>query len=658
MNIPRGIGRDNLSRDERSRLDVLRGLPDVVLKPADKGGNVVIWPKLLYEKEALRQLNNNICYKRLTFNPLLSFVTQLNKILDLAVSNGVITKELAGSLKVQEPTIATFYLLPKVHKSLEAPPGRPIISGSGNYLERVNRWIDSKLQPLVESLPSFLLDTGEFLKRIDGLHIGIGTMLVTGDVESLYTSIRHKDGLSATKYFLNMSNLPLEIVSLVLELLEFSLTHNFFTFMGSFYLQLQGTAMGASFAPSYANLFLGLWERDLPLSDQYQSMDRIPLWVRYIDDIFLVWQGNEVQLSNFMERINSNDRNIHLTYQYDMTKVSFLDVNVWRDNDNILQTSIFRKETSSNMLLHASSAHPKSLINSIPIGQFLRLRRICSSDKDFESQAQDLSDRFLERGYSRRAIKRAHNRARWSTRQSLLYKQRDNRSCNKIRFITNYHAQFSKMRSCLQRAWPILQTDPILNQLIPHKPSITIRRSMNLKDYLVRSHYQSEPKQTFLNVRRPRCGCAPCGRCVACPNIDQADAFFNSSRNRTFTIRHRISCTTRYVIYFALCPCNLIYVGMTTRPLKIRVREHVLGIQAAVGHDDPATLRTLPRHFKFKHDCDASLLRVRGIDAINPGVRGGNLTQRLLQCETRWIWLLDTVHPKGLNEAISFAPFL
>ncbi|XP_069624523.1 uncharacterized protein [Ranitomeya imitator] len=314
-------------------------------------------------------------------------------------------------------------------------------------------------------------------------------------------------------------------------------------------------------------------------------MDRIPIWMRYIDDIFLIWQGNSDTLQEFMKSLNTNDCNIFVTYQSSRDRIDFLDVTVWRDCNNMLQTTIYRKETSTNSLLHASSAHPKYMINSVPVGQFLRLRRICSNNEDFEVKARDLCERFYERRYGRRAVKRAYHRAKYSTRHTLLYARNERRDPpNKIRFITNYHAQFSRMKECLHKAWPILQADSILKQILPKNPSVTIRRSKNLRDGLVRSHYQEGPGLRFIDGVGPRCGCAPCGRCVACPNIDRTDTFTNSSGSKTYEIRQRITCTTRNVIYFATCPCGLIYIGLTTRQLKVRVREHVLGIAAAADH--------------------------------------------------------------------------
>ncbi|CAJ0920503.1 unnamed protein product [Ranitomeya imitator] len=184
-------------------------------------------------------------------------------------------------------------------------------------------------------------------------------------------------------------------------------------------------------------------------SFRHASMDRVPLWTRYIDDIFLVWQGSSHELNMFMMDLNSNDLNIRLTHTSNSDFVEFLDVIVKRGPNGEINSDVYRKPTSTNLLLHASSSHPRHMIQSVPVGQFLRLRRICSSDTDFERQAEDLKKRFLERGYSRRVLKRAYNRARHSHRNDLLYKptnvsrQPDNQS----RFITNFNCHSTSIRS-------------------------------------------------------------------------------------------------------------------------------------------------------------------------------------------------------------------
>ncbi|KAM4043149.1 uncharacterized protein ACNLHF_013530 isoform 1-T1 [Anomaloglossus baeobatrachus] len=651
---------DNLTREERSRLYELKHLSNVVLKPADKGGNIVIWPSDMYEKEAFRQLSDSACYKKLTYNPLSSFSAQLKNILKRATDDGVVTSDLASALQVNEPSVVTMYLLPKIHKNSSTPPGRPIISGCNGFLENVNKWIESILQPIVQTLPSFLKDTGDLLKRVDGMHLGDDTLLVCADVESLYTNIRHGDGLAAVRYFINMSNFTSEIVNLVMVLLEFSLTHNFFLFKGSFYLQLQGTAMGAAFAPSYANLFLGLWERDLFLSDRLSSMDRVPFWARYIDDIFLIWQGPSHLLKEFFSVINKNEYNIHLTYSFSHDRIDFLDVVLKRDASGFIQTDLFRKPTAANSFLHASSSHPAYMLNAVPVGQFLRIRRVCSTNEDFEVQATKLKTMFRERGYSNRSIKHAYHRAKYSTRDQLLYPKNKPHGDEVVRFVTQYHAQFSAMRECVSKSWSILRADPTLRKILPDRPYFGIRRAKNLYDHFVRSLYRPPLVQTIFGQSIPavRGGCVPCGGCIACPNIVRSDSFCDSSNLKTYPIKQRITCTSCAVVYYATCPCGKIYVGLTTRQFKVRVREHVLGILASATVEDAPTLKTLPRHFKLCHNSDARGLKVRGIDMLNMDARGGAVSVRLAQLEARWIWILNTTCPSGLNENNSFSSFL
>ncbi|XP_075707672.1 uncharacterized protein LOC142742112 isoform X2 [Rhinoderma darwinii] len=420
-NIPRYIKDDNLTPSERNSLKQLQKINDVIFKAADKGGNVVVWPCTMYEAEANRQLRDKQCYKKLTFNPLSSFRSELQVKLLQAVEDNIISKELNMALSTDEPTIPTLYLLPKIHKNEKIPPGRPIISGRGSLTEGICKFIDFHLKNLVINLPSYIRDTADLLQKISGVSIDSDMLLVTIDVESLYTCIKHEAGIRAVKYFLSMSELEKPLCSFIVQMLEYILTHNFFVFNGCFYLQLQGTAMGAACAPSYANLFLGLWERNLFSDDRGDSMARVLLWARYIDDILVIWKGTHADLDSFMIGLNKNDENLKFTYKAHPSCLDFLDVKIFADEQGFLHSDVFRKETSVNALLHSSSSHPSQTIQAIPIGQFLRIRRICSSDSLFERQANDLKDRFLERGYSMRSIKKAYQRAKRTPRDDLLF---------------------------------------------------------------------------------------------------------------------------------------------------------------------------------------------------------------------------------------------
>ncbi|XP_069592039.1 uncharacterized protein [Ranitomeya imitator] len=388
-------------------------------------------------------------------------------------------------------------------------------------------------------------------------------------------------------------------------------------------------------------------------------MDRVILWTRYIDDVFLIWRGTPDTLEIFFRDLNKNDQNIRLTYKYHTSQIEFLDVMIKKDDSGFLQTDIFRKDTAVNAILHATSSHPTHVVRSISVSQFLRIRRICSTDGDFEKQSIEMKKRFYERGYSKRSIKHAYNRARNTNRHDLLYSKTDKQKVDSTRMITQYHSQWSKMYEVMKKHWPILMADKTLRQYIPPAPAITARRCDNLRDHLVRSFYTPTNQPQIFKGKKviKTWGCKPCRKCIACPNIEEAKEFF-SSDGKKFTITHTINCSTQTVIYYAKCPCSLVYVGLTTRALKVRVREHVRGIIAAANESDLEQLKTIPRHFKEYHSCDPSGLKVRGIDHIRTNFRGGNLGRSLAQKEAKWIWTLKTVQPDGLNKNLSFAPFI
>ncbi|CAJ0967689.1 unnamed protein product [Ranitomeya imitator] len=312
-------------------------------------------------------------------------------------------------------------------------------------------------------------------------------------------------------------------------------------------------------------------------------------WTRYIDDIFLIWRGTPSELQVFFQELNTNNLNIRLTYKFDFHHIDFLDVLVERGTDGLLGTNVFRKDTAVNSLLHASSSHPPHVINAVPIGQFLHLKRICTSVETFEVQAEDLRQRFLSRGYSKRSVKKAYNRARNTSRHQLLFSNPRDKSNQQVRMITQYHSWWKEMSQILAKHWHILLADPVLKQYLPSHPSVVARRSKNLGDHLVHSYFTpgSPPPifPTTLGHQRPRWGCKPCGKCIACPNVHSATHFL-SSDSCEFTITHSINCSTTMVVYHGTCPCGKIYVGLTTRALKICVREHVRDILAAKKEDN------------------------------------------------------------------------
>lgn len=119
--------------------------------------------------------------------------------------------------------------------------------------------------------------------------------------------------------------------------------------------------------------------------------------------------------------IGHNTFNLAFTMECSSEKIAFLDVTIYKDEHGNISRGLFHKPTAGNTLLHTSSSHPKLLINSIHYGQYVRLKRNCFCDEDFQCEAMALRGWLLERGYSKKSIKKAFNQAKMQTRQSLLF---------------------------------------------------------------------------------------------------------------------------------------------------------------------------------------------------------------------------------------------
>ena len=75
--------------------------------------------------------------------------------------------------------------------------------------------------------------------------------------------------------------------------------------------------------------------------------------------------------------------------------------------DSRLTTTVYSKPTDSHLYLHETSCHKKSSINGITKGVALSLRRICSSDEDFQRKSTEYSHFLTARGHDIKKVKQS-----------------------------------------------------------------------------------------------------------------------------------------------------------------------------------------------------------------------------------------------------------
>lgn len=235
------------------------------------------------------------------------------------------------------------------------------------------------------------------------------TQLFTIDVDSLYTNISTPLGLDKIKSIFSKYPDSTRPDTELLQLLTICLNNNDFSFNNQHFLQVNGTAMGQRYAPSYANLYMSEWEREA-----LAKCDLKPLfYFRFLDDIIGAWPHDVALFPDFINTLNSHHPSIKLKYIIDPHQVHFLDTTVFfqaiNPTQNKLLTKVYFKSTDTHALLHKSSYHPKHTFKGIIKSQIIRFHRISSLISDFHNTTSILFSSLRHRGYSKRFLRQIKN---------------------------------------------------------------------------------------------------------------------------------------------------------------------------------------------------------------------------------------------------------
>ena len=523
-------------------------------------------------------------------DPTKQFITEAEEVLS---SLSTIPKPESRDLLPADPKPSRLYLLPKIHK-LQAkvaahlgqqkdeissdqvidvarsndiiPPGRPIISNSGSLTELMSAFVDRTLQKYLPSIPSYIKDTTDFLNKIKSINDKPpeSFTLVTMDVTSLYTNIGHADGIKAMSDFLAKQDVEMSLVSDIAKLAEFILKHNFFTFDDKFYLQTNGTAMGTKMAPSYANIFM------CELEERFLSeCEKKPLvYLRYIDDIFMVWTDSDESLVKFVDEFGKVNDSIKFTMSKSKSEIDFLDVKLRVSDGNKISTSVYHKPTDKHTYLRHESFHPRHCKKAVVYSQFLRYRRIISDDEEFDKQATTLGGFFLQRGYPIRMVNSCLEKAKSKNRDELLEIKKENaQPSDRIPLVTTYHPSTTSLIKEINKEWKHLSLDKSLPTTFTNHPINAQKQPGNLRNLLVKSSVSKKTKQK---------GNRPCGksRCQICTHMLTSEEI--KLTNDFSVSAPYATCDSENVVYCISCSrCpHATYIGETGTKFRLRFNNH------------------------------------------------------------------------------------
>ena len=312
-----------------------------------------------------------------------------------------------------------------------------------------------------------------------------------------------------------------------------------------------GTAIGTKFAPPYACIYMDKTETDFINSQKLQPS----VWLRYIDDIFFIWTHGENELKTFMGELNKFLPNLKFTYETSKDKLAFLDLNVSLKN-GVISTDLHTKTTDCHQYLHFSSSHPDHIKISIIYSQTLRLSKICSYERDFDTHALNMKSWFLDRGYSKQMIDSQMEKVRFGQK-----KVQSKKADIGVPFVMTYHPKLRAVGQFMKKLQHLIYQDETVKRVFPPPPMISYRSARKISSYLVRAKLYPLERKT---------GSYKCGnsRCLVCKNIEQTDTFSSTVTDESFKINHHLCCNDKCLIYLLTCKvCKKQYTGKTVKRL-------------------------------------------------------------------------------------------
>nr|XP_054775285.1 uncharacterized protein LOC129283541 [Lytechinus pictus] len=318
----------------------------------------------VYDDKIEDILQDKDTYSKLNRDPTPANERRINQQLLTLHRSEALPKALYFQLRSSSAKSPILFGQPKIHKP--NTPLRPIISTRGSPCYNTARHLANILQPLVGQTQHHVTNSKHFIDVVSKTKIRPSDTLVSFDVVSLFTSVPVDQACDIIKQRLitdpdlaSRTNLTPDQIH---DLLLTCLNSNSFKWRNNYYKQLQGAAMGSPLSPIIANIFMEHFEHQA-----LKTADKPPsLWLRYVDDTFVIWPHSTPDLHQFLNHLNHQHPSIKFTMetQHD-DSIPFLDVRITKTPSGFPSHQVYRKPTHTDRYLNFRSHHHPSVHQSV-----------------------------------------------------------------------------------------------------------------------------------------------------------------------------------------------------------------------------------------------------------------------------------------------------
>ena len=385
---------DLITSKQRELIKTFNANDSIIVRKSDKSNTFVILNKSYYTQQLDDIISDTSKFEKLTKDPTEQLKKTLNNLIDIANNENehFKLKKLVGHYRP-----GYLYGNPKIHKSLENPPLRPIISQIGTPMYEVAKSLNEILKVYLPT-GNMITSTNEFLSIVQTIkQPGLLTSL---DVESLFTNVPVQTTIEIIiqhAYHDPSSSPPLISEGIMRQLLLVCTTEAPFRHInGDIYRQTDGLSMGGPLAPLFANFYMSnLEEEILPL---IPKEDAPIVYCRYVDDIFMYVKN--IRTLDIMKAKFENNSVLSFTYEVEKNRgIAFLDVDVTRSRGGSVATKVHVKGTHAGDCMNYHSIAPERYKLGVIRTMLHRAYLICSDWVSLHDELNRLKQLFTNNNF-------------------------------------------------------------------------------------------------------------------------------------------------------------------------------------------------------------------------------------------------------------------
>ena len=391
------LNQDVITKKQYEELKIFKSNPNIIIRNADKINACVILDRKKYEEKLFNLTADSTKFKKLEKDPVENLKRDLNGIIDCI--NHETGRQLLPKL-VGYYSPGYIYGNPKIHKNLEDPPLRPIISQVGTPAYDISKTLNDILKKYVPA--KYIVEsTDEFLNIVRSTESR--GLLASLDVESLFTNVPVDTTIDRILQYA-YDHPSIEPPTIPKNCMKQLLIHctklvPFKHIDGSLYTQVGGMSMGSRLSPLFSNFYMAHLENTI--LDSINRDKRPLVYCRYVDDIFLI-VNNAHDVTYLKDKFETLSV-LKFTFEIEARgRLTFLDIDVGSD----LSTTVHVKSTHASDIFNYHSIAPERYKLGVIKTVIRRAYKISSSWYNFHVEVNRLKQLFTNNNFPINTIER------------------------------------------------------------------------------------------------------------------------------------------------------------------------------------------------------------------------------------------------------------